>query len=101
MDTSGRDPRAARAPPARASCAAAVRATLGRRPSRLNDSSSGRDLATCRWGGLPTIVRQLELERTPIRGYCSHMLILTRRPQEAIRIGEEVTITVLGVEGNK
>jgi carbon storage regulator len=29
------------------------------------------------------------------------MLILTRRPQEAIRIGEEVTITVLGVEGNK
>lgn len=29
------------------------------------------------------------------------MLILTRRPQETIRVGEEVTITVLGVEGNK
>jgi len=29
------------------------------------------------------------------------MLILTRRPQEAIRVGSEVTITVLGVEGGK
>jgi len=29
------------------------------------------------------------------------MLILTRRPQEAIRVGDEVTITVLGVEGSK
>jgi carbon storage regulator len=29
------------------------------------------------------------------------MLILTRRPQEAIRVGNEVTITVLGVEGGK
>lgn len=29
------------------------------------------------------------------------MLILTRRPQETIRVGEEVTITVLGVEGSK
>jgi carbon storage regulator len=29
------------------------------------------------------------------------MLILSRRPQEAIRVGEEVTITVLAVEGNK
>jgi carbon storage regulator len=29
------------------------------------------------------------------------MLILTRRPQEAIRIGEDVTVTVLGIEGNK
>lgn len=29
------------------------------------------------------------------------MLILTRRPQETIRVGDEVTITVLGVEGSK
>jgi carbon storage regulator len=29
------------------------------------------------------------------------MLILTRRPQETIRVGDQVTITVLGVEGNK
>jgi carbon storage regulator len=29
------------------------------------------------------------------------MLILSRRPQETIRVGEEVTITVLAVEGNK
>jgi carbon storage regulator len=29
------------------------------------------------------------------------MLILTRRPQEAIRVGNDVTITVLGVEGGK
>jgi carbon storage regulator len=29
------------------------------------------------------------------------MLILTRRPQEAIRVGDEVVITVLGVEGSK
>jgi len=29
------------------------------------------------------------------------MLILTRRPQESIRVGDEVTITVLAVEGAK
>jgi carbon storage regulator len=29
------------------------------------------------------------------------MLILTRRPQETIRVGEDITITILGVEGNK
>jgi carbon storage regulator len=29
------------------------------------------------------------------------MLILTRRPQEAIRVGDDVTLTVLGVEGGK
>ena len=29
------------------------------------------------------------------------MLILTRRPQETIRVGADVTITVLGVEGGK
>jgi carbon storage regulator len=29
------------------------------------------------------------------------MLILTRRPQETIRVGPDVTITVLGVEGGK
>lgn len=28
------------------------------------------------------------------------MLILTRRPLEAVMIGDEVTITVLGVKGN-
>src|SRR5262245_53147885 len=30
-----------------------------------------------------------------------HMLILTRRPAETIYIGEEVTVTVLGVVGNQ
>jgi len=29
------------------------------------------------------------------------MLILTRRPQETIRVGDDVTITVLAVEGSK
>jgi carbon storage regulator len=29
------------------------------------------------------------------------MLILTRRPVESIRIGDEVTVTVLGVVGNQ
>jgi carbon storage regulator len=29
------------------------------------------------------------------------MLILTRRPQETIRVGEEITITILAIEGNK
>lgn len=29
------------------------------------------------------------------------MLILTRRPAEAIRVGEEVTITLLGIRGNQ
>lgn len=29
------------------------------------------------------------------------MLILTRRPGETVMIGEEVTITVLGVRGNQ
>jgi carbon storage regulator len=28
------------------------------------------------------------------------MLILTRRPLEAVMIGDEVTVTVLGVKGN-
>jgi carbon storage regulator len=29
------------------------------------------------------------------------MLILTRRVNEAIRIGEEITVVVLGVKGNQ
>jgi carbon storage regulator len=29
------------------------------------------------------------------------VLILTRRPQETIRVGDDITITILGVEGNK
>jgi carbon storage regulator len=29
------------------------------------------------------------------------MLILTRRPSETMRIGEEVTLTVLGIKGNQ
>jgi carbon storage regulator len=29
------------------------------------------------------------------------MLILTRRPQETIRVGEDITITILAIEGNK
>lgn len=29
------------------------------------------------------------------------MLILTRRPQETIRVGEGITITILSVEGSK
>ena len=29
------------------------------------------------------------------------MLILTRRPAESIRVGEEVTITLLGIRGNQ
>ncbi len=29
------------------------------------------------------------------------MLILTRRPGEALMIGDEVTVTVLGVKGNQ
>ncbi len=29
------------------------------------------------------------------------MLILTRRPQEAIRVGSDVTITVLAIEAGK
>jgi carbon storage regulator len=29
------------------------------------------------------------------------MLILTRRPAESIRVGEEVTITLLGIRGNE
>lgn len=28
------------------------------------------------------------------------MLILTRRPLEAVMIGDEVTVTILGVKGN-
>jgi len=28
------------------------------------------------------------------------MLILTRRPNEAVMIGDDVTVTVLGVKGN-
>lgn len=28
------------------------------------------------------------------------MLILTRRPLEAVQIGDDVTVTVLGVKGN-
>lgn len=31
----------------------------------------------------------------------SGMLILTRGTHESIRVGDDVTITVLGVEGNK
>jgi carbon storage regulator len=29
------------------------------------------------------------------------MLILTRRPGESVKIGDEITITVLGVRGNQ
>jgi carbon storage regulator len=29
------------------------------------------------------------------------MLILTRRPGESIKIGDEVTVTVLGIHGNQ
>ena len=29
------------------------------------------------------------------------MLILTRRPEEAIMIGDEVTVVVLGIRGNQ
>lgn len=29
------------------------------------------------------------------------MLILSRRPVEAIRIGDEITVTILGVKGNQ
>lgn len=29
------------------------------------------------------------------------MLILTRRPSEVIRVGEEITITLLGIRGNQ
>lgn len=29
------------------------------------------------------------------------MLVLTRRPNETIRIGDNITITVLGVKGNQ
>jgi carbon storage regulator len=29
------------------------------------------------------------------------MLILTRRPAESVRIGDDVTVTVLGVKGNQ
>ena len=29
------------------------------------------------------------------------MLILTRRPAEAIRIGDEITVTLLGIKGNQ
>jgi carbon storage regulator len=29
------------------------------------------------------------------------MLILTRRPEEVIRIGDEITITLLGIRGNQ
>ena len=29
------------------------------------------------------------------------MLILTRRPEEVIRVGDEITITLLGIKGNQ
>jgi len=29
------------------------------------------------------------------------MLILTRRPGESVKIGDEITVTVLGVKGNQ
>jgi len=29
------------------------------------------------------------------------MLILTRRPGESVRIGDDITVTVLGVKGNQ
>jgi carbon storage regulator len=29
------------------------------------------------------------------------MLILTRRPGESVKIGDEVTVTVLGIKGNQ
>ena len=29
------------------------------------------------------------------------MLILTRRPEEVIRIGDEITVTLLGIRGNQ
>ena len=39
---------------------------------------------------------QLELNKGATR-----MLILTRRPEESIRIGEKITITLLGIKGNQ
>ena len=35
------------------------------------------------------------------RGSVTNMLILTRRVGEAVVIGDEVTVTVLGVKGNQ
>ncbi len=29
------------------------------------------------------------------------MLILTRKPDEALRIGDDITITVIGIKGNQ
>jgi len=29
------------------------------------------------------------------------MLILSRRPEQALRLGDEITVTVLGVEGDR
>ena len=29
------------------------------------------------------------------------MLILTRRPRESVKIGDDITVTVLGVRGNQ
>jgi carbon storage regulator len=29
------------------------------------------------------------------------MLVVTRKPQEAVKIGDEVTVVVLGVKGNQ
>jgi carbon storage regulator len=39
------------------------------------------------------------LRNTKVRGYA--MLILTRRPGESVKIGDEVTVTVLSIKGNQ
>jgi carbon storage regulator len=40
------------------------------------------------------------LQKSNQRG-CAIMLILTRRPGESVKIGDEVTVTVLGVKGGQ
>jgi carbon storage regulator len=37
----------------------------------------------------------------PFHGGFIHMLILTRRVGETVRIGHDITVTVLGVKGNQ
>ena len=58
-------------------------------PSRLKTECAGSE-PKCRPGGLKTITAE-EME----------MLILTRRVGETVMIGDDVTITVLGVKGNQ
>jgi carbon storage regulator len=48
---------------------------------------------------IPSIPSFLDPPEDPLEG--GRMLILTRRPAETIYIGEQVTVTVLGVVGNQ